>query len=167
MAQKHSAEYIEKPMTRDGRIQSPSRRYRRLRHPTFPSTEWTDKNPLLQRGEIGAESDTHRIKVGDGTTYWNDLPYTSDVIATWGAINGDITDQADLVQYIADATGTYTYEQAVADSTWTITHNLNKHPSVTVVDSGGTVVSGNVTYVDDNTVVLTFNAAFKGTAYLN
>ena len=103
MAQKHSTEYIEKPMTRDGRIQSPSRRYRRLRHPTFPSAEWADKNPLLQRGEIGAESDTHRIKVGDGLTYWNDLPYASDVVATWGAINGDITDQADLTQYIAGA----------------------------------------------------------------
>ena len=103
MAQKHSTEYIEKPMTRDGRIQSPSRRYRRLRHPTFPSAEWADKNPLLQRGEIGAESDTHRIKVGDGLTYWNDLPYASDVVATWGAINGDITDQADLTQYVAGA----------------------------------------------------------------
>ena len=100
MAQNHNAEYTEKPMTRAGRIQGPSRRYRRLRNPTFPSTEWTAKNPLLQRGEIGAESDTHRIKVGDGTTYWNDLPYTSDVIATWGAINGNIIDQTDLIQYI-------------------------------------------------------------------
>jgi hypothetical protein len=75
MAQNHNAEYIEKPMTRDGRIQGPSRRYRRLRHPTFPSTEWTAKNPLLQRGEIGAESDTHKVKVGDGVTYWNNLQY--------------------------------------------------------------------------------------------
>lgn len=97
MAQKHNAEYTEHPMTRDGHIQGPSRRYRRLRNPTFPSTEWTAKNPLLQRGEIGAESDTHRIKVGDGTTYWNDLPYASDAVATWGAINGDIADQTDLV----------------------------------------------------------------------
>lgn len=78
MAQKHNAEYTEKPMTRDGRIQGPSRRYRRLRHPTFPAAEWTAKNPLLQRGEIGIESDTHKIKVGDGTTYWNNLAYSQD-----------------------------------------------------------------------------------------
>lgn len=96
MAQKHNIEYEEKPMTRDGRIQGPSRRYRRLRHPTFPAAEWTAKNPLLQRGEIGAEADTHRIKVGDGLTYWNDLPYASDAIATWGSINGNINDQTDL-----------------------------------------------------------------------
>ena len=78
MAQKHNAEYTEKPMTRDGRIQGPSRRYRRLRHPTFPAAEWTAKNPLLQRGEIGVESDTHKIKVGDGLTYWNNLAYSQD-----------------------------------------------------------------------------------------
>lgn len=78
MAQKHNAEYTEKPMTRDGRIQGPSRRYRRLRHPTFPAAEWTAKNPLLQRGEIGVESDTHKIKVGDGLTYWNSLAYSQD-----------------------------------------------------------------------------------------
>lgn len=95
MAQKHNS-YEEKPMTRFGTVQGPSRRYRRLRHPIFPSTEWTAKNPLLQRGEIGAEADTHRIKVGDGLTYWNDLPYASDAIATWGAINGNINDQTDL-----------------------------------------------------------------------
>lgn len=96
MSQPHNTQYTEKPMTTYGRTQGPSRRYRRLRHPIFLSTEWTAKNPLLQRGEIGAESDTHRLKIGDGVTYWNDLPYTSDSVATWGAINGNIADQTDL-----------------------------------------------------------------------
>jgi hypothetical protein len=77
MAQKHNS-YEEKPMTRYGSVQGPSRRYRRLRHPTFPAAEWADKNPLLQRGEIGYEVDTHHVKVGDGITYWNDLPYIFD-----------------------------------------------------------------------------------------
>ena len=99
MAQNHSAEYIEKPMTRAGRIQGPSRRYRRLRNPTFPSTEWTAKNPLLQRGEIGIEADTHRIKVGDGLTYWNDLPYSSTEV-NWGDIAGDIENQTDLIDLV-------------------------------------------------------------------
>lgn len=96
MAQKHSIDYTEYPMTRDGRIQGPSRRYRRLRHPIFPAATWTAKNPLLQRGEIGAESDTYRMKIGDGVTYWNDLPYSGDTIITWGDIQGDIADQTDL-----------------------------------------------------------------------
>ena len=62
---------------------------------------------------------------------------------------------------------TYIHDQAVAASVWTINHNLGKYPSITVVDTGGNVVSGTYTYVDENTIVAEFNAAFKGTAYLN
>lgn len=41
------------------------------RHGT--AAEWTYKNPLLNVGEPGFESDTGKTKVGPG--YWNDLPY--------------------------------------------------------------------------------------------
>lgn len=97
MAQNH-IEQSEAPMTRGGTIQGPSRRYRRLRHPTFPADEWTANNPLLQRGELGIESDTHQIKAGDGYTLWNDLPYASSSgnDAEWGAITGTLSDQTDL-----------------------------------------------------------------------
>ena len=61
----------------------------------------------------------------------------------------------------------YTHKQAQAAKVWTIAHNLGKRPAVTVVDSAGTVVIGEVDYLDDNTVRLTFCAAFSGTAYCN
>ena len=96
MAQKHIIDSKEYPMTRDSRIQGPSRRYRRLRHPSFVAALWTQKNPLLQRGEIGYEVDTHKVKIGDGVTYWNDLAYIDAAGGTWGDITGDINDQTDL-----------------------------------------------------------------------
>lgn len=96
MAQKHNAEYAEQPMTRYGKMQGPNGRYRRLRNPNFPAAKWAAKNPLLQRGEIGIELDTHKAKVGDGTTYWNDLPYSFTSEIEWGSIVGDIADQTDL-----------------------------------------------------------------------
>ena len=61
----------------------------------------------------------------------------------------------------------YVHEQGVSSDLWTIQHNLNKKPSVTVVDSGDTIVTGLVTYIDDNNIQIRFNSAFKGTAYLN
>lgn len=61
----------------------------------------------------------------------------------------------------------YTHKQAQAAKVWTITHGLGKRPSVTVVDSAGTAVIGEIEYLDDNTVRLTFCAAFSGTAYCN
>jgi hypothetical protein len=40
------------------------------------SAEWAAANPLLADGEIGYEKDTRVIKVGDGSTLWNQLPVT-------------------------------------------------------------------------------------------
>ena len=36
---------------------------------------WQTANPILADGEIGYESDTRRMKFGDGTTSWASLPY--------------------------------------------------------------------------------------------
>ena len=62
---------------------------------------------------------------------------------------------------------TFVHEQARVSDVWEVTHDLDKHPSVTVVDSAGTVVVGDVQYVDNSNIILTFNGAFSGTAYLN
>lgn len=66
-----------------------------------------------------------------------------------------------------DANSTYVFEQAEAATTWYVTHNLNKYPSVTVVDSAGTTIDCTVIYINSNECELRFNAAFKGSAYLN
>lgn len=41
------------------------------------STNWKNNNPILLSGEIGIESDTKKIKVGDGVNEWNNLDYVS------------------------------------------------------------------------------------------
>lgn len=61
----------------------------------------------------------------------------------------------------------YMHTQAIPQSVWAISHNLGRYPSVTVVDSAGSVVVGNIEYVSNNSIVLTFSAAFGGSAYLN
>ena len=62
---------------------------------------------------------------------------------------------------------TYRHVQGSPSSVWNVSHNLNKRPAVTVADSGGTEVEGDVLYVNDNQVQLLFNAAFSGEAYFN
>ena len=61
----------------------------------------------------------------------------------------------------------YEHIQAVASNTWTINHNLNKKPSIMVVDSADNVVTGEEKYIDNNSVIIKFNGQFKGKAYLN
>ena len=67
---------------------------------------------------------------------------------------------------------TYTHNQSSTSGTWTITHNLNRFPSVTVVDSADTIVYGTVVYNSANQLTITFfqggsALAFSGKAYLN
>ena len=62
---------------------------------------------------------------------------------------------------------TYPFDQAYASTTWTIAHGLGKYPAVTVVDSSGDTVEGDVKYIDANSLTIGFSAAFAGTAYLN
>ena len=59
------------------------------------------------------------------------------------------------------------WDQSAASNIWTITHTLDKKPSITVVDSGDNKVYGKIDYIDNNTLTITFNAAFSGKAYLN
>ena len=62
----------------------------------------------------------------------------------------------------------YVHDQGSPADTWEVQHNLNKKPSVTVVNYYGVVVYGNVEYVDNNNVTITFEAgAFSGKAFFN
>lgn len=42
------------------------------------SENWKTSNPILLKGEAGYETDTRKLKFGDGITAYNDLPYTID-----------------------------------------------------------------------------------------
>lgn len=61
----------------------------------------------------------------------------------------------------------FAFVQNVASDEWIIDHYLDKNPSVTVVDSGGTVIIGTVNYLNQSRLQINFSAPFSGTAYLN
>jgi hypothetical protein len=65
------------------------------------------------------------------------------------------------------AGGTYIHYQGIPSETWTIAHVLGFFPAVTVIDTSGAECIGETAYLDDDTIVLTFSAAFGGTAYLS
>ena len=51
-----------------------------IEHRYDTKENWTAANPVLARGELGIETElgVARLKVGDGTTHWNDLEYITD-----------------------------------------------------------------------------------------
>jgi hypothetical protein len=47
------------------------------------AAQWTSTNPTLAAGEFGFETDTNKLKCGNGSTAWNSLTYINN--------DGDIT----------------------------------------------------------------------------
>lgn len=58
----------------------------------------------------------------------------------------------------------YRHDQMVSSDTWAVAHNLGYRPNVSVQDSAGTNVEGEITHTDVNNLVLAFSHPFTGTA---
>jgi hypothetical protein len=56
------------------------------------TTNWATINPILASGELGYDTLLHQIKMGDGTTAWNSLPYfmvqiSCNTTTGWATLN--------------------------------------------------------------------------------
>jgi hypothetical protein len=109
------------------------------------ASRWTSTNPILLAGEIGVETDTNKIKIGDGTTYWNSLGYTK----------------------VDPQTISYTHTQNASLSVWTITHNLSFKPNVVITDYNGNILEGDIAYISNNQITVTLSSPYIGYAYLS
>ena len=61
----------------------------------------------------------------------------------------------------------YVYNEDTGSSSVTINHNLNKIPSVTIINDSGESIIGNVKYLDSNTLICSFDEVFVGKIVLN
>ncbi len=62
----------------------------------------------------------------------------------------------------------YTHDQAIPSAIWTINHDLGYVPGgISIVDSAGSLVIGEITYITAVTVTVAFQSAFAGKAYLS
>ena len=59
------------------------------------------------------------------------------------------------------------HAQPDASTQWTISHGLGKFPNVQTFDEGLTQINGVVTHIDNNNLVIDFDIAVSGVAYLN
>ena len=99
--------------------------------------------------------------------------YTLNLTSIGG--NGNITEllyyDFAVFQLSSQQAPTFIFTQGVPATVWgtngIVTHNLGKFPSITVIDTANTVVTGQYEYIDNNNVILTFSAGFAGKAYLN
>jgi hypothetical protein len=140
-----------------------------LNNCTFPTlnqdtTGTAEQSNLASLSDESADTACFVVFATDATGY-NRLNTGSNL--TFDSSTGTLT-----ANYLVGKTNTFTFTQSSVSDTWIITHNLDGYPNVTVVDSGGSVVRGLVTYNTVNKLTITFFAGgialgFSGKAYLN
>ena len=113
-----------------------------------------------------------------GTQGTQGIQGTQGVIGVQGVAGTDGSDGAaldstdDLAEgltnkYFTTARVSYIHTQGSASATWNITHNLHFYPNVTVQDSAGNIVEGEIAYTNSDSLVVTFSTAFSGQAYIS
>jgi hypothetical protein len=82
------------------------------------AAQWTSANPTLAAGEQGWESDTNKLKIGNGSTAWNSLSYA--ITGAAGTVTS-ITAGTGLSGGTISTTGTIAIDSTVATLTGTQT----------------------------------------------
>ncbi len=109
------------------------------------------------------------FKITGYTALGNNL-YTLDLTNIGGNGSLDLNKYYDFATFtISSGVGdkNFVFNQAVASATWTVQHNLNKFPSCTMVLGTGQQGYGDVTFIDENNLTITFAGAESGKAYIN
>ena len=109
------------------------------------------------------------FKITSYTDLGNNL-YTLNLTNIGGNGNLELNKYYDFATFtISSGVGdkNFVFTQAVAANPWTVQHNLNKFPSCTMVLNSGQQGYGDVTFIDENNLTITFAGAESGKAYIN
>lgn len=103
------------------------------------------------------------INVGGGGT----LSFFVDNGDYWVYVNGQsfyviIDTDEELTQVWPS---TFVHQHPASEDVWTISHGLASKPAVTVLIAGQ-IAAGDVTYLDDDNLTITFGVPTSGVAYL-
>ena len=118
------------------------------------AANWTSNNPVLALREPGVETDTSKIKIGDGVTAWASLPYSAGGGGTTSIQMTFVSDSA-----LATQTGSKTkVPTGIAFTTADIGCNASDTLTVSLMSSP--TVNG--TYSQVGTVSLTAASSIEG-----
>ena len=107
------------------------------------SSNWTSSNPTLSQGELGHETNTGKLKVGDGSTAWTSLGYVDTTYTSSNFTHDDLTGFVanEHIDWTADQGSTNIHAGNYTDTTYT---PPNHSGEVTSTGDGATVISDNV-----------------------
>lgn len=122
------------------------------------------QGPTGTQGPAGAQGTQGVQGVDGGGATLQDI---QDAIQSAALNSTDDLPEGVFNLYFTPGRVAYIHTQGVASNTWTINHDLNFYPNVTIQDSGGSIVEGEIVYTNLNSLTVNFQASFSGTAYLS
>lgn len=129
------------------------------------AAQWTSTNPTLAAGEWGYETDTGKVKIGNGSTAWTSLGYTgagtvTSITAGTGLSGGTITTSGTIA--IDTAT---TVDLSTAQ---TLTNKTLTTPTITQGQATPSFSANAYTLVagDAGKLLLASNSTTAGTVYI-
>ena len=94
----------------------------------------------------------------------NETQETDCVVDEFGPNSVTVT-----IGYIIESPGDkhYTHEQTTASATWVVNHNLEKYPSIEIVDSANTKIQTDRIHQNKNTLTIYFTSPTTGKVFCN
>ena len=124
-------------------------------------------NSIIRITDIGTSTSLGYglYKVTSSTSLSNGAAYLLTLVPQ-GAVS---TVGNNVISLAPFGSGSFEYVEdfSSATDTWVINHNLGKYPSVSTVDSAGSIINGAITYNNENKITVVFTSATSGKAYLN
>lgn len=107
----------------------------RIKHKIDTSENWVQSNPVLLKGELAIESDTNKMKIGDGSSTYSNLPYFGGDVRTIFSEPLEYTDSGEDPYWVDPGFYISPYGiSGVADTFNTLTYLLKTAPSSNITN---------------------------------
>lgn len=169
--------YIWKELNKDGVSALTQDQLDAIYAANFPSTDnpFITLQALLENltniqleGDVTGETRVENGRLVIDTTFVNNELLDGKLDTPTGTIDQYLNGVGVPANFPLDRTDkTFRFSQGTPSSLWSITHNLNKYPSVTIMDTSGSEYEGEIKHLDENNLTIEFSVAVSGSASLN
>lgn len=124
--------------------------------------------PQGVQGEAGPQGEPGGSVINGSGTPSNNVGNAGDIFidTNTGFFYGPKTDEWPEAPFFLNRNQRFIHTQSAPSDSWVIDHDLGGNPSVSVTDTDGNIIIGDIQYISSSRISIRFSAQFSGLAYL-